>query len=232
MYQNPYQSATIASKSSSSLYSSSSGTNASQICSQYNLDLTASSDLSKFNIEYCPQNVRAVDGLLALDITKECGTTLVYAPPFLRGRVDVVMKTAAGSGAVTALVLSGPPPSDEIDIEIVGVDPTHFQSMYYVRGQRIDQTAQFHSTASQSDLSSDFNTYSFEITDSAVNWYLNNALVRSLPNKHDSTFPGAVNNFRFGVWDGSNYAGWAGSIDWSLGTRTAYIRSISIAQYC
>ncbi|PVU88309.1 hypothetical protein BB561_005923 [Smittium simulii] len=170
--------------------------------------------------------------MLQLSMNKECGTNLISNRNFTYGRVDIVMKTASGSGAVTALVLMGPSPSDEIDIEFVGKDPTNFQSMYFVKGLRIDQQAGFHSSSPSSDLSASFHTYSFELTATAVNWYIDNSLVRSLKKSSDSTFPTAAGNFRMGVWDGSNTSGWAGTVDWSSSPKVAYIKSIKYNPYC
>ncbi|PVU98500.1 hypothetical protein BB560_005659, partial [Smittium megazygosporum] len=204
----------------------------SQVCQPFSIDFGSATDFSMFDVEYCPNNARLSNGLLQLDLTKECGTTLIYNQPIRRGRVDVVMKPAPSSGSVTALVFSGPPPSDEIDIEFVGRDPTQVQSMYFVKGSRIELQSQFHSSFPVSDMTKVFNTYSFELTDKAVNWFLNGDLVRTLPNKGSLTFPGDITNFRFGVWDGSNTSGWAGTIDWSIGSRSAFIKSISIKPYC
>ncbi|PVU90397.1 hypothetical protein BB561_004896 [Smittium simulii] len=201
-------------------------------CQKVTTNFSSSSDLSLFNIEYCSQNVKLGKDGLQLDLTSECGTTLVYAQPFIKGKVEVVMKPAPGSGAVTALVLSGPPPSDEIDIEFVGISSDSMQSMFFVKGQRIDPLAKFHSISPIADLTLSFNTYAFEVTDNAVNWFLNGDLVRTLPKNNSLEFPGNTDNFRFGVWDGTNFPNFAGFIDYSSGIKSAFIKSISISPYC
>ncbi|KAJ1672443.1 hypothetical protein EV182_007163 [Spiromyces aspiralis] len=77
---------------------------------------------------------------------------------------------AAGSGAVTAFILVGPPPADEIDFEWVGRSTDSVQTTYYVRAQAVDATPQIHypNNTMGHDLSSEYHDYGIELTESAI----------------------------------------------------------------
>ncbi|PVU90110.1 hypothetical protein BB559_002446 [Furculomyces boomerangus] len=203
-------------------------------CGAIQADFSNPNALSLFNVEWCPQNAVVVGGQLELSLTSACGTTISYPQSMRTGKVEITLKIAPGSGVVTAIVLAGPAPSDEIDIEMVGKDLTTFQSMYFVRAQRVDQQAQFHTSPNPSaaNLSTNYHKYGVELLDNAVNWYIDDVLVRTLSKTSDYSFPSNANLFRFGLWDGSNTSGWAGIVDWSAGPIKAYVKSISISPYC
>ncbi|OMH80852.1 putative glycosidase crf1 [Zancudomyces culisetae] len=203
-------------------------------CQSVFLDFTKPETLSKVSVDWCPQNAVITSDGLKMELNSNCGTTLVYPYSIKTGKIEASIKMAPGSGAVTALVLAGPPPSDELDIEFVGKDVTSFQSMYFVRAQRYQLSPILHTAtgSSSNDLSTVFNTYSMELLSNAVNWGVNGNIVRTLGKISDDTFPYQANKLRFGVWDGTNTNGWAGTIDWSSGPKIGYIKWIKITPYC
>ncbi|PVU87255.1 hypothetical protein BB560_006522 [Smittium megazygosporum] len=188
------------------------------------------SDLGPFVVESCSQNVKVANSELQISLTPDCGPTLNFPTRLSRGRFDIVMRAGGGSGVVTAIVLYGPN-NDEVDIELVGKTPTNFQSMYFPRGQRNGQYELYHESSPVSDLTATYHKYSIERTDSAINWYIDDNLARSLPST-DPNFPGEVNFLKFGIWDGSNTSGWAGTVDYSSGPKSMAIKSITYAPSC
>ncbi|PVV02275.1 hypothetical protein BB560_003277 [Smittium megazygosporum] len=211
-------------------------------CKEKHWDFSSSSDISFFTPEYCGNNAKVIDGELKLSMNEECGTTLVSSQRFSSsGRVDIVMKAMPGSGSITALVFMGPNglPKDEIDIELLGANPSQFESMFFIDGQRVtgNESAGFHSNPDNSDLTQTYHKYSIELTLDKVNWYLDDKLVRSLQKPQSDSagsrsFPSNALNFKFGVWNGSGIPEWAGTADFSSGEKAAYIKSISMYFDC
>ncbi|OMJ12734.1 Extracellular glycosidase CRH11 [Smittium culicis] len=199
-------------------------------------DFANGSDLKDIIIDFCPQNAVIKDGSLQMTLDSVCGPIFSYRKKVVTGRVDIVIKMAPDSGAVTAMNFLGSN-LDEIDIEYVGIDPNRWQSMYFVRGQRVDQLAQFHNAFTPrgvgANLSAFFHSYSIEILENSINWYMNGDLLRTLSKTSDNTFPsGAGDQFKFGVWNGGGIAtSWAGPIDFSNGPKTAYMQSLKITHY-
>ncbi|OMJ17062.1 Extracellular glycosidase CRH11 [Smittium culicis] len=199
-------------------------------------DFANGSGLNDIVIDSCPQNAVIKDGSLQMTLDSVCGPIFSYRKKIVTGRVDIVIKMAPESGVVTAMNFLGNN-LDEIDVEYVGVDPNRWQSMYFVRGQRVDQLAQFHNAVTPrgvgANLSAFFHSYSIEILENSINWYMNGSIVRTLVKTSADTFPsGAGDQFKFGVWNGGEIATiWAGPIDFSTGPKTAYMQSLKITHY-
>ncbi|PVU84525.1 hypothetical protein BB559_007590 [Furculomyces boomerangus] len=202
-------------------------------CGDFYTEFSSNEDLGNFNVEYCPQNVRVNNGLEMM-VSQSCGITISYKKKFTRGKIETFMKMAPNSGVVSAFILTGNEPSDEIDIEWVGKDVFTFQSMYFVKGQRIVYDPGFHPSPNQStaNLSENFHKYGIEVTDTFVKWYIDDILVRTLEKTSDATFPSETNTIKFGVWDGSSVGIWAGYVDWSVPVLPAYMKWIRITNYC
>ncbi|OMJ15566.1 Extracellular glycosidase CRH11 [Smittium culicis] len=199
-------------------------------------DFANGSGLNDIVIDSCPQNAVVKDGSLQMTLDSVCGPIFSYRKKVVTGRVDIVIKMAPESGVVTAMNFLGNN-LDEIDVEYVGVDPNRWQSMYFVRGQRVDQLAQFHNAVTPggvgANLSTSFHSYSIEILENSINWYMDGSIVRTLVKTSADTFPsGAGDQFKFGVWNGGEIATtWAGPIDFSTGPKTAYMQSLKITHY-
>ncbi|OMJ21442.1 putative glycosidase crf1 [Smittium culicis] len=214
------------------------------VCDAVEVDFTKGQKLpSAFKIDYCPQNVVYAENSLQLVLSPQCGTTVSYKFPRKFGKISARMRFAPGSGAVSALIFAGPDPADEIDIEFVGKDSATIQSMYFVKGQRIDQLAQFHTPAAaqqqqqQADLSLAFHDYAIELLPDRINWLVDGSVVRTLTKDPADTanakFPiDAASFVRFGVWDGSSVSSWAGVADYSSGNKIAYIQNLKFTPYC
>ncbi|OLY81739.1 putative glycosidase CRH1 [Smittium mucronatum] len=182
-----------------------------------------------FDIPYCKENVSIDDGALKLSISKECSTTLISKFNIKFGLVEGRIKMAPGSGSVTALLLAGPEPADEIDFEWVGIDSSTVQSMYFVAGKPIDMDAVFFESGG--DMSDNFFDYAIELLPNVVNWYINDELVRSVERVDESTFPSRADTLRFGVWDGSEISEWAGESEGD-NQSSAYFKYIKVTEYC
>ncbi|KAJ2077845.1 putative glycosidase CRH2, partial [Coemansia sp. RSA 988] len=185
-------------------------------CKSEYVDFSKSDAMSKFSFVWCPQNAYQTQDSVVWRLTQECGTTMVYPWDFHYGRIEARVRIGAGSGVVTALLLLGPAPSDEIDFEWVGQDLTHVQTMYYVQAHRIEATSQAFGVSQHkdSDLSTSYQDYAIELREDSVKWYLNGGLLRTL-NKGADEFPSDASRAKMGIWDGTQTGGWAGSVDWN-----------------
>ncbi|PVU90398.1 hypothetical protein BB561_004897 [Smittium simulii] len=193
-------------------------------------DFSTINKIEPFVAEACKQNMVFTNGQLELALKPGCSPTLSYPSRFKTGRIDVLMRAANGSGAVTALSMYGDN-KDEVDIELVGKTPINFQSMYFPKGVPIKGLELYHESSPSSNLQETFHTYSIERTNDAFNWFMDGNLVRSLPST-DPNFPTTANHFKFGVWDGSASSSWAGVVDYNAGPIVMAIKSIKIQPYC
>ncbi|KAJ2762665.1 putative glycosidase CRH2 [Coemansia nantahalensis] len=201
-------------------------------CKSDFVDFSQPGAMSKFSVEWCPQNAQQTKDSVQWRLTRECGTTMVYPQDFRYGRVEARVRIGAGSGVVTAFLLLGPAPSDEIDFEWVGKDVNSVQTMYYVQSHRVDNLPGVVSVNQQSgDLSTTFQNYAIELNRDSVKWYLNGERIRTLP-KNSAEFPSDASRARMGIWDGTQTGGWAGTVDWNTGPITAEMQWFNFTPYC
>ncbi|KAJ2427365.1 transglycosylase [Coemansia sp. RSA 2522] len=202
-------------------------------CKSEFVDFTNSDAMSKFSFVWCPENAQQTSNSVVWTLTQSCGTTMVYPWDFYQGRVEARIRIGPGSGVVTALLLLGPAPADEIDFEWVGKDPTHVQTMYYVQAHRVEAMPHVFgvSQSGGEDLTTSFQNYAIELLDDSVKWYLNGNLIRTL-SKDKLAFPSDATRARMGIWDGSQTSGWAGTVDWNLAPFTAEMQWFNFTPYC
>ncbi|KAJ2776945.1 hypothetical protein H4R18_005405 [Coemansia javaensis] len=202
-------------------------------CQSSFVDFSRADAMSKFSVVWCPQNAYQSQNSVVWKLTPECGTTMVYPWDFHYGRVEARIRIGAGSGVVTAFILLGTPPADEIDFEWVGKDLTHVQTMYYVQAHRVDPLPQVFGVSQQpsQDLSTTFQNYAIELLEDRVQWYLDGRLIRSLM-KGSQGFPSDATRAKMGIWDGSQTGGWAGTVDWNSGPFTAEMQWFNFTPYC
>ncbi|KAJ1918213.1 hypothetical protein H4219_002770 [Mycoemilia scoparia] len=204
-------------------------------CNEETIDFSQESSLDQVNLSWCPHNTYIKDGAMHWRLTQECGTTVLYPKTLKYGKVEGRIKSAAGSGVVTAFLLIGPAPSDEIDFEWVGKSTDSVQSMYYVLAHAIDVNPQMHRAmngSSAADMTSTYHNYALELKEDEVNWYLDGTKVRSIKNSPPTPFPSSANQVRMGIWDGTHTSGWAGAVDWSKGPFEASIQWLKFTPYC
>ncbi|KAJ2666792.1 transglycosylase [Coemansia sp. RSA 1199] len=202
-------------------------------CKSEFVDFSKSDAMSKFSFVWCPENAQQTSNSVVWTLTQSCGTTMVYPWDFHQGRVEARIRIGPGSGVVTALLLLGPAPADEIDFEWVGKDPTHVQTMYYVQAHRVEAMPHVFgvSQGEGEDLTTSFQNYAIELLDNSVKWYLNGNLIRTLT-KEKAYFPSDATRARMGIWDGSQTSGWAGTVDWNQAPFTAEMQWFNFTPYC
>lgn len=91
------------------------------------------------------------------------------------GRLKGRLKVAKGIGIVTSLFFYDRTSQDEIDVEILGKDPTKLQTNYYTGG--VGEHATLLDLGF--DASTDFHTYAIDWSPEAIRWYVDDRLVHA-----------------------------------------------------
>ncbi|PYI23828.1 concanavalin A-like lectin/glucanase [Aspergillus violaceofuscus CBS 115571] len=154
---------------------------------------------------------------------------------FFFGRAEVVMKAASGTGIVSSIVLESDD-LDEVDWEALGGDTTQIETNYFGKG---DTTTYDRATwVGISSPQENWHTYTVDWTETALNWYVDGNLVRTLAYNDASSgtrFPQTPMNLRIGIWAGGDSDNAAGTIEWAGGETdysqapfTMYVKSVSI----
>ena len=157
---------------------------------------------------------------------------------FMFGKVDVVMKSAPGTGIVSSIVLQSDD-LDEIDWEALGSDPTHIQTNYFRKHQNPDNGKVTNSEDPTS--TTDYNTYTVDWSKDQIVWQLNGNTVRSLSYgaSNGQYYPQTPMQVRLGAWAGGDTSGnqpgtvsWAGgATDFTQGPFKMYIKSVKVQDY-
>lgn len=154
------------------------------------------------------------------------------------GRVDVVVQAAEGQGIVTSAVLQSDD-LDEIDWEWVGGDNAQVQTNYFSKGDTTtyDRGA-YHGV--EAPLTS-YHKYSVEWTSTAVNWLIDDAVVRTLlaaDANGGEAFPQTPMQVKLGTWVAGGKDTAKGTVEWAGGYTdfddapfNAYYKSITIVDY-
>ena len=106
------------------------------------------------------------------------------------GRFETRLKAVKQSGVVTAFFIYNDNPHDEIDIEILGLDPTQMQVNYFTNGvgghEKIIPLG--------FDASAAFHTYAIEWLPNMIRWYVDDQLVHTEVDSQGNlpTTPGKV----------------------------------------
>jgi len=145
------------------------------------------------------------------------------------GRYEVRMKAAAGSGLVTSFfTYTGPserPPTpwDEIDIEILGKDPSKLQTNYFTSG-----VGGHESTLDLGfDASLAFHTYAFEWSRTQIAWYVDGVL-RHVENGARGPLPTTPGRVMMNLWTGEGVDSWLGPFSYTtpVYARYDYVRIV------
>ena len=152
------------------------------------------------------------------------------------GRVDVVLKSAPGTGIVSSFVMESDD-LDEIDWELLGSQPDQVQTNYFGKGQ----TGSYDrgSTTANPNGGTAYNTYTVDWSSSQIVWQINGNTVRTLlPENANGQYPQTPMQLKLGAWaggDSSNKPGviaWAGgNTDYSQGPFSMYIKSVTATDY-
>jgi endo-1,3-1,4-beta-glycanase ExoK len=145
------------------------------------------------------------------------------------GSYSTVMQAGAGSGVVNGFfTYTGPSdgkPWDEIDVEILGSDPTRLQLNYFVNGVGGHE----YTVNLGFDASAAAHSYAFNWSGDAIRWYVDGSLVHSVTGGAGTPLPTHAGRIMGNLWAVDQSAsGWAGSFA-SGTTASMQLNSIAYA---
>jgi endo-1,3-1,4-beta-glycanase ExoK len=173
-----------------------------------------------FGVGWKEENVEFNNGIMALRLDEsgcpsECsgekfasGEYATQDNTYGYGRIEARLKSANGTGLVTSLfTYFDADPSievevnDEIDIEILGKDPTKLETNYYTDGDGD------HSTVIDLgfDSSLDFHNYAFEWSPTSIKWYVDGKLIHT-ENGSRGKLPSKPGHIMVNMWAGAGEA--------------------------
>lgn len=171
---------------------------------------------SIFNVGWKASNVTFGGGFMTLTLNDagcpaQC-SGMPYASGEYRsnakygyGTYQVRMKAARGSGVVSSFFVYNGSPWDEIDIEILGKDPTKLHTNYFTNGTGGHETV----IDLGFDASAAYHTYAFTWTPTSIEWFVDGRKVHGeygargpLP-----THPGQL---MMNLWTGRGIDDWLG----------------------
>ncbi len=153
------------------------------------------------------------------------------------GRYEVRMRLVAGEGIISSFFLwrDGSEKTDElwneIDIEVLGGNPTGFQSAIHVgTGGWSNMTHEESFHRLDKPLTTQYNTLAIEWTPDYVCWKLNDSLIRKDSGEIVTKFREAPMQLRFNIWPSLSPA-WAGEFDPGVLPKHMYINWVKYYKY-
>lgn len=158
---------------------------------------------------------------------------------FLFGQIEVLLRSAPGTGIVSSVVLESDD-LDEIDWEWLGGNSAQVESNYFGKGNTTSyDRAVYHSVAP--DTQANVHNYTVLWTSEYTTWFIDSVAVRTL-NYADAVgganYPQTPMKLKLGIWAGGDSNNDAGTIGWAGGTTdysdgpfTFYVQSVSIVNY-
>ncbi|KAH9855274.1 concanavalin A-like lectin/glucanase [Lenzites betulinus] len=173
------------------------------------------------------------------------GATINSTATLLYGKVTYTLSAPAVAGVVSAAILIADE-HDEIDIELLGADPKHWQTNVFSPAPH-DEQPLYGAFGGIEDFShgpkdvSDVHSYTIDWNAERIEWSVDGTEVRTL-HKVDTKKNGALHypthptRLQLGIWDASAPAGtseWArGPIDWETAPNKMRVTFQSVQVEC
>ncbi|KAH9817345.1 family 16 glycoside hydrolase [Melampsora americana] len=155
------------------------------------------------------------------------GATINSTFALLYGKVTFTLQASSVPGSVTAAVLIGTKTDDEIDVEILGGDPTHWQTNVFrsAPGETEPLYGVFGGVEGYSGNGrvDQVHKYVVDWSPTRIEWSVDGQVMRTLTpsgtlHGGQQHYPSAASRIQIGIWDASNPSGtseWAkGPIPW------------------
>ena len=174
----------------------------------------------------------AFDDALTLTLDEKIGPNHRFASGEVQSRetyghgyYETVMRAAPGSGVVTGFfTYTGPPfkkPWNEIDVEILGAEPTKLYATYFYHDKKVSQTIDlgFDATAAH-------HRYGFDWQPGFIRWYVDGELVHEADGS-DVPIPDTAQKLMVHLWATETLNRWTGPFDPSVLPVSASYRCIA-----
>ena len=147
----------------------------------------------------------------------ECRTIGSYS----YGYFEASMKSAQGSGTVSSFFTYDDASRDEIDVEILGKNPSQVQFNYFANGQgRHEKVIDL-----GFDSSAGFHTYAIEYGEGFIHWYVDGQWqwgVDSQGLNGGSSLPSHPMKIMMNLWNGIGLTDWLGVFNYSSPLKANY----------
>ncbi|KAF9052257.1 glycoside hydrolase [Hymenopellis radicata] len=167
------------------------------------------------------------------------GATLNSTFVFGYGKVSFEVSAPTIAGVITAFIMINSS-QDEIDVELLGGDPSHWQTNMFAPPSP-DAAPEYGTFSSIENVNNieETHTYAIDWNSVRIEWSLDGRVVRTLMKEQTRrngkyTYPTHEMRMQLGIWDGSGAKGtaaWAkGPIDWRDTPEKiiAVVRSVSL----
>jgi beta-glucanase (GH16 family) len=147
----------------------------------------------------------------------ECRTIGSYS----YGYFEASMKSARGSGTVSSFFTYDDASRDEIDVEILGKNPSQVQFNYYAKGQGGHEKL----IDLGFDSSAGFHTYKIEYGEGYINWYVDGLWqwgVNDQGLNGGSSMPSHPMKIMMNLWNGIGLTDWLGVFNYSSPLKANY----------
>lgn len=179
---------------------------------------SSSLDSAYWTVDAGPANTFSSDGA-AFTISQHGDSPTIQTPYYIFwGRVEVIMKAAAGQGIISSIVLLSDD-LDEIDWEIMGGNTSFVETNYYGKGNTNESNAIYYPCDGPQNS---FHNYTTVWTSEQIEWHLDGNIVRTLP-YGEAVFQGATSYpqtpayLKIGSWAGGDPTEPPGTIAWAGG---------------
>lgn len=188
---------------------------------------------------WCAENIKAgAEGLNITLETRSCSNE-TYASGEYRSnsfygysRIEVEMKAASGAGVVSSLFFytghSDGTAHEEIDVEILGMDPSRIQVNYWTEESNIEKE---HPTFIDLgfDASADYHSYAIEWSRNAIKWYADDKLIH-IEDGSKGNLPTLEMHIFMNLW-ACNANTWCGSFSDAILPVFAKYRNFRLSKY-
>jgi beta-glucanase (GH16 family) len=133
-----------------------------------------------------------------------CGEYQTLDDTYGYGTYSARLKAAHGDGVVTGFFVYSDVPHDEIDFEILGKNAQQVQLNYFVDGVgRHEETIDL-----GFDAAADYHTYTFRWSSTAIRWYVDGVLVRTVTAAAGTPLPNTPGKIYINLWNGIGVDEW------------------------
>ena len=181
-----------------------------------------------FGCAWKPDHILYSNGVMTISLDDQSNDQLNYTSGECRtvssysyGNFETSMKSAQGSGIVSSFFLYDYTSRDEIDIEILGKNPSQIQFNYFVNGQGGHEKV----IDLGFDSSAGFHNYKIEYGSGYINWYVDGHSqwgVNDQGLNGGGSMPSHPMKIMMNLWNGIGVDDWLGAFNYSNPFRTNY----------
>lgn len=170
---------------------------------------------SHYSAYHFPKRITYGDDGVNFTLAKQLDNPSLVSDYYIMfGRLEVELKSAAGTGIISSFYLQSDD-LDEIDLEWFGGKGEEVQSNFFSKGNTSTyDRGEYHTI---SDARAEYHNYTIDWTPSALKWYFDGKLLRTLANDTSSGYPQSPMRVFFGIWAGGDSSNSEGVIEWAGG---------------